>query len=225
MKAMKSIVISLLLIIIAIAVPVAVADTYQSAPTAHTTDLTFTSGSATNAYDGNTTSYAEWTCASGGTYLDVHTFSTAGAPTGLSISSVDFKMHYFQQGVGKCQYRISYKVDPSSTIVVLRDWIAIDHALGTDVWFNQLEPNDSSWSWSDITKIHFIVETRPMGGGAARAFREHEAWVTVNYTTGGGGVPEFPLGYAVELALIPIVLYMLLKAKGTSTKSSRLARS
>jgi len=135
------------------------------------------------AHDGNLATYADFQ--SGSTdYLYVHTFSIAGAPTGSPISSVDFKMKWSESGGGADkQYRILYKVSPSTTEVVLIDWTGADadHTTTPQVWATMSDPNGDGWQWTDMAGIQFMVEARSAGGGGKGLIMEYEAWVTVNY--------------------------------------------
>lgn len=159
---------------------------YQSSPTTHTTSGGLKPNVTTpaDAYDSNNSTSATFDTGivSSGTF-EVKSFSTVGAPTSELIAFVDFKMKYTAVAAVDDQYRIVYWVKPSAVPTVLVDWTSSAHsvpAAGCDVWTDQREPNDGTWSWTDVSNIRIVVETSQGGEvNDAAAFNEYEAWVSV----------------------------------------------
>jgi hypothetical protein len=113
--------------------------------------------------------------------FEVKGFNITAAPANEYIAFVDFKMHYSADsavGSGDDQYRIVYFVK-SAGPVVLQDWTSDGFSLATRVWYDQPEPYDGVWNWTDISNIRFIVQCRKVGGRGANYFYEYEAWVSV----------------------------------------------
>jgi hypothetical protein len=158
--------------------------TVDANPTSHAITGGVSVSSPANAYDGSLASYAGFRYDPGtaGTF-EVGNFTQ---PSSDVIVSVDFKMHYETTAGGSGeQYRIVYYVGASAA-TVLQGWTSAAHALATDIWSNQAEPNDGTWSWADIGSTKIVVETTS-GGGKSADFDEYEAWVTVTvytYTVG-----------------------------------------
>lgn len=143
-----------------------------------------------NAHDWNNATSADFvigSVADPGGQFQVITFTVAtgetAPPSDRIIAFVDFKMNYYCEGGQDDDYRIVYYVDPSGTEVVLQDWTTVAHAAATDVWYDQDDPNDLSWSWSDIPNIRFVVKGTdgPNDRNNRVDFEEYEAWVTVYY--------------------------------------------
>lgn len=155
---------------------------YQSHPTAHTVIVVrgFTVTNPTNAYDSLNNTYAnfDYIYTAG---FEVKSFTTLTNP--WRITQVDFKMRYKTTASSKDdKYRIIYYVDPSATATVLVDWTRDQKSLYTYTWAGRTEPNDGAWSWTDISKIRFVVETLKSGGAdTPGTFYEYETWVAVHY--------------------------------------------
>lgn len=150
--------------------------TVNARPTANVVTGGLSVSTPTAAYDSNNSTSADFRYDPGtaGTF-EVKTFTN---PSSNPIAIVDFKMNYLADAGGSGeQYRIVYYVNTTGPVVLVA-WTNLAHALGTDVWSNQREPNDGVWDWTDITNIRIIVETGT-GGGRSADFEEHEAWVTV----------------------------------------------
>ena len=86
--------------------------------------------------------------------------------TEFSIGSVDFKMKYTSKGSADDEYRILFYVG-SAGPVVLKDWVSGTTTLAkmdmgaytlAETWGNQSEPEDSTWTWSEIENIRFRFE-------------------------------------------------------------------
>lgn len=156
--------------------------TVDARPTAHYISTIGVSTPA-DAYDASLATSADFRYddTSGAGYFEVRTFTT---PSSSPIAWVDLKMNYMADGGGSGeQYRIVYYVDTSGPVVLV-PWTNGAHAVGTDIWYSQSEPNDGAWDWIDISDIRIRVETGPANGRAAD-FEEYEAWVTVTTYTAG----------------------------------------
>jgi hypothetical protein len=163
--------------------------TVDARPTAHTTTGGLSVTNPTNAYDNNLGTKADFEYDAVAGSFNVTTFTT---PSSDTILAVDFKMNYAATlgGSGE-QYRIIYYVGTTGP-VVLQDWTNAAHSAATVTWADRAEPNDGSWSWTDIGSIRFVVETWT-GGGKAADFEEYEAWVTVTtYTYTKGTISVSP---------------------------------
>ncbi len=107
-------------------------------------------------------------------------------PSSNLIISVDFKMNYEADSDASAIYRIVYYVGTSGPVVLVA-WTSAAHAQATVTWSSQAEPNDGTWTWTDVGNIRVIVEAANPSGGKAAYFDEYETWVTVttySYTTG-----------------------------------------
>jgi|GEM_PF-2759003 len=157
--------------------------TVDARPTANLATGGLSVSNPTYAYDGNLGTCALFDYDDVAGTFEVKTFTK---PSSNTILNVDFKMNYAADGSKDPEhYRIVYYVG-SSGPVVLVDWTYAAHAQSTVTWSSQAEPNDGTWSWTDIGNIRIVVETGT-GGGATDQFSEYEAWVTVtiySYTVG-----------------------------------------
>lgn len=163
-------------------------DTFNSSPTSYveTGTIDYKSGSATDTYDKDNATYAEFKYSTIGSLqlINFEQHPDFKVRTYKKIENVSFKMKYEVPDAGKKgKYRIVYYVSPSVTATTLVDWTDVAHSVpvaGADVWTNQTEPNDNVWSWTDVSNIKFVVEVNDFGeGGGAGYFWEYEAWVTV----------------------------------------------
>jgi hypothetical protein len=158
--------------------------TVDANPTAHTATGGLSVSAPGDAYDGNTATDASFKYDDVAGSFEVKTFTT---PSSDTILIVDFKMNYEADAGGTGElYRILYYVGTSGPVVLL-DWTGAAHAQATVTWAGQSEPNDGTWSWTDISNIRFVVEAAGVGGGKAAYFYEYESWVTVttySYTKG-----------------------------------------
>jgi hypothetical protein len=96
-----------------------------------------------------------------------------------TIQQVDLKMRFNITAATDDQYRIVYYVLPSTTKQVLIDWTSSAQALNTVTWANRPEPNDGTWSWTDVHNINFMIETRRVGSFDNKRIDVWEAWATV----------------------------------------------
>ena len=157
---------------------------YTSRPSAHDiTGITVTLPEM--AYDGGEGTAAFFNYGSGSdfeNYFQVTTFkipSWVGTPP--PIAHVDFKMKYSAQAnpAGE-KYQIEYYVDPSPNPIVLQIWTNETYETATREWLDQLEPNDATWTWTDVANIKFRVSVSQLEGTSAPSiFNEYEAWVEV----------------------------------------------
>jgi hypothetical protein len=160
---------------------------YQSYPTTHAeTAVT----NPLNAYDGNNATYASFLTDTDH-YFYLETFTT---PSAEPIGRVDLKVRYSAAAVSlpteglDDRYRISQTVSPSSSWAVLQDWSTSNEEIYPAeyfVWDNQPEPNDGSWSWTDVSNLIIRFDSDLVGlDDGNRYVRIYEAWARVNTTTG-----------------------------------------
>jgi hypothetical protein len=183
---------------------------YESNPTAHAllgdfissptvsvvTPVTQT-GSPNNARDRSLTTSALVHSYITGSY-ELKTFPV----NTFTISSVDFRLKYSYPGSTDDTYRITYYVDPSVTLTVLQGWSTAAVATTTQIWSTPVEPNDGVWSWTDVSKIRFRIETTLSGVSDAKNVMAYEFWVRVYPAAGEGATPPtdpvFPPTYAYD---------------------------
>lgn len=163
-------------------------DTYDSHPLSYTiVNIAAAVTNPTNAYDNNTGTSTDINYGKGPAgYYEVITFTTASwySTLGYTISSVDFKMHYYADANTWGEtYEILYYVGATAGTTTLQTPCGDSHALSTRTWTSVAEPNDGTWSWAEISNIKFRVAISAKSGSSSDTYIDvYEAWVTVNLT-------------------------------------------
>ena len=137
------------------------------------------------AYDWDNNTFADITYGSVSLgKFDLYNFTVASGsstpPGGTHIAFVDFKMVYDAGSPTDDQYRIIYRVGGVGPIV-LQDWTSSGHAKSCDVWYNQPEPADGTWTLAEVGNIQFSLEVKMVSGDDQKYFYLYEAWVTIYY--------------------------------------------
>ena len=164
---------------------------FESQPTA---DQSGSAVAGSSAYDGNIVTGTAAIALTSTGYVGFESFSkpsdTGG--TDFTIGYVDFKMRYTCTGSVDDEYRIVFYVGTTGPIV-LKDWVgglsglcpmSMSSETLAETWGNQTEPNDGTWTWTDISNIKFRFETRVVGPPdfpppPPRTATIFEVWVSV----------------------------------------------
>jgi hypothetical protein len=174
---------------------------YDCSPTDYNANITVTT--PLRAFDKNNSTKASLTYAQGTVDANYGNFTMLSfeSQTG-QILQVDLKMRFNATAASDDQYRIVYYVSPSTAKQVLLDWTSAAQPLSTVTWANRAEPNDGTWSWTDVNNINFMIETKRVGASDNKRIDVWEAWASVKagssyggYALGSFGIPlrDYPI--------------------------------
>lgn len=158
---------------------------YDSSPTSHNI-VTLTVNNPTNAYDGAIGTFAAINKLAAVGRFEVIDFETGTQTSNDVIVMVDLYMRYDVSGGGKYEYKIwyyvdaTYQVSPGSSKTLV-DWTNVGHDEATEVWTDVFEPNDGTWTWTDIENLRFVVSSGNPGTGGTKVFEEYEVWAEIFY--------------------------------------------
>jgi hypothetical protein len=175
---------------------------FESSPTTHATDKSGI-GAVTNptaAYDTDLTGATVCTIPLAGNfvgfpssdwavrYIEFTDFTNAD-PLEFYVPPewIDIKIRYDGPSTTDDKYRIVYRVDPDTTWYVLQDWVSGAGVATTPLTAQTLgrsfpdvtEPNDGSWSWTDVSNLVVRFETQMQTGNDAKSITLYEVWALV----------------------------------------------
>ena len=184
------------------------ANPFESNPTTGSyLNIGIPTGTIANAEDGDFTTNINWRIGYSTTvgYVEMRALENT-PPTTYTIGWVDIKMNYkVPTATTDDRYRIVYQVAPSTSWLVLQDWIsgassrfAADGSQDERAWSNVVEPNDGTWDWTDIGNVKVRVETQRIGteDSFANRFYLYDVWLTIyegTYPAAGGVSIQPPL--------------------------------
>lgn len=165
---------------------------YESNPSAYTVSDNSGMGGDTTVmdgarmYDGRLTLFGffllnEWDYAG---YVELVDFDVP--TTTFTIGWVDIKMNYMVEPYAiDDTYRIEYSTDGTTWVVLQTDTTAQFDTVGPDAqtrsWSQVKEPNDGSWSWTDVGNLRVRISFDPGGDGFCdwNSIYVHEVWASV----------------------------------------------
>lgn len=152
-----------------------VSSSYNSSATAHDPPSGITVTTPANAYDGDLGTSAYFTYDANNGIFKIITFGTS---TG-TITSVDLYVHCQVQAATDDQYSLGWDVGGVSETT---EWAlsSTGRTLDTYVFSNLAEPNDGSWSWTDVQNFEVLWRTQKSGGPDGAYVYVYEVWLQVN---------------------------------------------